>query len=853
MNGSMVAIVFRSDSAYTGTGFTLRFFSRGFKSDAEKSYKSEFRHISETHGAVDFNEEEGTYDILVIASSVARRLNGPTANPIGIDWKGGLFKKANDSCTYDTIRFYEPTIYSNGGWGLQAQFPNQTESTCEGVISILEEKEFFSSDSPTFLVIYKPVASGDSDDEETGKRFEFNYHTPFGGTLRGENGRISYKESQSYINGERCIWEIEIPHAASIAFYLERSGVEACCDFVTVTSESGLTEVRLSLTNRTTIISGSKARVRFSSDSSVTGTGFRLRYENSTDLVVQDNKCGGILRGDKGTLIYKRGIEYFNNEKCIYFLHSPQSTNITLQLVDDGFEVILVLMYDEDVDDIDDDDDFKACCDYLLVNTIDPITGTLRNDTVKINRAKRTHSFEESLLVLVFSSDGGTRGRGFSLKFSGTGNNSNPEYSYKLIHTFETEGTVSFPSSVWDRAANQSETKEIFVLAHSLSIVPGEDMSTMPTNISWTSGVFKKKNDSCDYGSVTFYTFPSQTGWTTEDQYPDANDTASCTDFITVPAKRNIWSANLTAFLVIYKPIEFEQIEENTTQFSFAFEKSAGCGGVYIANSGYISYKENGYYANNEECIFLVEVPSAETIAFNLEKNGFEVCCDYISISSVDAFTGIQAPAVIISANNQTATVKGPVAIVTFTSDDSVAKVGFRLQFRMGRQMSDDAPYSYHLAHLNQPRLNHYSYEAQPNQVAIVAFSPESHRRIWRGTGFNITSFRPQVNESCYSDSFLVYNAYGRINNTVSLAKSFTASNVVHDQTFISENTARNCTSLGDSQFNPCDSIENCIDTPIGNIFRTNSSSFVAIYSSVNATGSLRFRGVAFTSGSYIR
>jgi len=67
----------------------------------------------------------------------------------------------------------------------------------------------------------------------------------------------------------------------------------------------------------------------------------------------------------------------------------------------------------------------------------------------------------------------------------------------------------------------------------------------------------------------------------------------------------------------------------------------SGCGGVYSAKSGEISYKDNSSYADNEKCVWLVEVPQAETIVFNLEKAGMEACCDYITISSVDAFKGI--------------------------------------------------------------------------------------------------------------------------------------------------------------------------------------------------------------------
>jgi len=75
----------------------------------------------------------------------------------------------------------------------------------------------------------------------------------------------------------------------------------------------------------------------------------------------------------------------------------------------------------------------------------------------------------------------------------------------------------------------------------------------------------------------------------------------------------------------------------------------AGCGGIFVGNSGEISYKEDGKYANSEKCIWLIEVPEAERISFSLERSGFEECCDYITVSSVDAFTGVQNQSVVIT------------------------------------------------------------------------------------------------------------------------------------------------------------------------------------------------------------
>ncbi|CAL8069679.1 unnamed protein product [Orchesella dallaii] len=165
--------------------------------------------------------------------------------------------------------------------------------------------------------------------------------------------------------------------------------------------------------------------------------------------------------------------------------------------------------------------------------------------------------------------------------------------------------------------------------------------------------------------------------------------------------------------------------------------------------------------------------------------------------------------------------------------------------------MSEDPPYSYHLIHQNQPRRNNFSSEVEPNQVTIMAFSTESHHRLSGGSRINVLSFRPQVNESCQSDSLSFYDVYGRKERVEVLSKTFVASDIVKDETLTTEIAAQNCTAFEDSRFSTCENIESCLDPPSGGAFRTNTTSFVAIYKSVNVTGSLQLRGFRFSSNYY--
>ncbi len=136
-----------------------------------------------------------------------------------------------------------------------------------------------------------------------------------------------------------------------------------------------------------------------------------------------------------------------------------------------------------------------------------------------------------------------------------------------------------FPSSEWEQVAPGS--KNIFVIASSIKIGIDEDPLTMPTNISWSSGVFKKdrvNGDSCDYESVTFYTTPDADGWLKRERFPNENDTASCENVIVVPKQDDICTTVYSAFVVIYKHIasqtEEEDDEDGLTRMAFTFEKS---------------------------------------------------------------------------------------------------------------------------------------------------------------------------------------------------------------------------------------------------------------------------------------
>ncbi|CAL8070885.1 unnamed protein product [Orchesella dallaii] len=474
-------------------------------------------------------------------------------------------------------------------------------------------------------------------------------------------GEIVYKEGKNYSNHENCEWTIIEPYAEMISFELISNGFEECCDYITVKSLNQTDfpnpigpDFKLNSQNQTAYTNGSFAKVIFSADSSVTGKGFTLRF-NITRIEDEVEECGGAIIGDRGVISYKSGLEYLDNERCVWILHSPNSSTINLTLVESGFD---------------------SCCDYLLVNTIDPETGWIRNDTKKIKGENETLTVEESLVVIVFYSDQYNSGNGFSLEFSSSGDNPDPEINFIVKHFSELNGAIEYPSSEWKEGG---ESNKIYVVGFSKTVKFPE---THHTVIDWKHGIFQSSTtDSCVYDSLTLYeTF--RNGWKARARFPNQTD---CQPFVTVPPETEILSFSHHCFIGIFKPLSHKS-KENVTSFSFSYDNQriadSICGGILEpleAEFGQISYKIYTIYRNHEHCNWTVQVPQAKTIRFNLIQTGLESCCDHISVYSYNEPTDSPFK---LKSDNRTVSVAGPNATVTFKTDLSVTGVGFLLRYR---------------------------------------------------------------------------------------------------------------------------------------------------------------------------
>ncbi|CAL8129418.1 unnamed protein product [Orchesella dallaii] len=553
-----------------------------------------------------------------------------------------------------------------------------------------------------------------------------------GGRLSGESGVISYKEYETYDDEESCTWIIEVPEALKIGFKLEKTGLERCCDLVNVSSldTAGVVQqapVALRST-RTVLVDGPKAMVRFSSDESVAGLGFRLIYYKITNLnspieeTINESECGGVIVGETGEISYKLYGRYMNNERCIWLIHSPNSTSITFNLQDSGFE---------------------RCCDFVTVTTIDPETGTLRNDTRRLSENDVT--IQESTAAIVFTSDRSDRGTGFFLKFSGSGVNTNPKFVYKLLHIGESNAMTGYPAS---ESNDDDITKQqhIYVTAKSAT-GDRESSQRFISRIDMNKAVFLGTNDSsCVYDSLTLYEplvinkdKDSARVWQkkVQAQIPNENNALLCPERFSGPNQEDFLDSDFHSFLAIYKPSSNDILESNTAVRFDYYYKPHQC--VEILQPledefGIISYKEN--YKNEENCSWIIEVTNATRIEFTLEQSGFEDCCDYVAVTSLDMDGQTQGATLMLRADSPTASVTGSRALVNFISDRNIVGYGFRLRYGSGITSDENV-----CGGVLNPMLGDFgviSYKANENYANGENCEWRIEAPEWGGIGFTL-------------------------------------------------------------------------------------------------------------------
>lgn len=156
--------------------------------------------------------------------------------------------------------------------------------------------------------------------------------------------------SLDYSNNLNCQWLIQPAGASIIRLNFNRIDTEDCCDEVKIYDGSNSTAPLLGTFNGATIpsiitSSGGSLFVVFTTDGSVTGTGWEIAYLSSTSLCFNNLS----LTADTGNVQDGSGIlNYQNNLNCSWIIEPPRATSITATF--NSFDVIsigdMVLVYD---------------------------------------------------------------------------------------------------------------------------------------------------------------------------------------------------------------------------------------------------------------------------------------------------------------------------------------------------------------------------------------------------------------------------------------------------------------------------------------------------------------------------
>jgi len=198
-----------------------------------------------------------------------------------------------------------------------------------------------------------------------------------------------------------------------------------------------------------------------------------------------------------------------------------------------------------------------------------------------------------------------------------------------------------------------------------------------------------------------------------------------------------------------------------------------------------------------ELCIWILYIPDASKITFLLTRNGFEQCCDYVILSSLDARNGSLTSVERLRKDTLGwVAMDGPVVFVAFKSDGSVIGDGFSLRYNSTSRgdgnnstittnstdssivddLSSEPPFEFLPFHSRvRDSAFHYTSTSQstdegtpPTTIVALAYSPEQLRNeTFRGLGSKIAIDPSQGltlhvdNSTCSSDTLNFIQYYG--------------------------------------------------------------------------------------------
>lgn len=446
--------------------------------------------------------------------------------------------------------------------------------------------------------------------------------------------------SANYDNNANCTWVIAPPGATQITLNFSDFNTEAGYDFITVydgpddtypvllTSVSGNT---LPTTFTTSPGTGAMC-VKFTSDSTTTSSGWTANY---TSLITTPTCSGAtLLSTPTGTFSDGSGANnYTNNQQCIWYIAPPCATSVTLSLSQLNIE---------------DGKDFVFVFDSLTATT--PI-GTFTGTTLPASVTSNT-----GVMIILFYSNFKTTSQGFTANYTSTGS------SYCT-------GVTTLNTSDYGTITDGSGTNNYCNNSNCSWLIQPPQATSVTLNFSAFDLEQASSDGNSIYDAVEIYDGSSASA-TLLGRFSGNNIPSSVT------------SSGGSMFIRFYSDVTnaFQGWTANYTSTQNTY--CNGTASTLTAPSGtFTDGSGTNKYANNSNCSWLIQPPSATSITLSFTSFDTELNYDGVivydgadsSAPILNQFTGSTIPSTLTST--------GGSMYVVFLSDESLRANGWNASY----------------------------------------------------------------------------------------------------------------------------------------------------------------------------
>ncbi|XP_046392545.1 cubilin-like [Ischnura elegans] len=446
---------------------------------------------------------------------------------------------------------------------------------------------------------------------------------------------ISPNSPNDYSHNVNCQWIIRVPIGERVKIIFTRFNVEdsrGCrFDFVEIRDGNDETSPLMSrlcgnIVPRPLVSSGNTIMIQFTTDASVSGKGFHLRYE--TD-------CGGLyseLSGVFHSPYYPN--PYPGNRECIYHISLPQAKAIKLSF-----------------QDLEIEENTQCMFDYLEVRD-----GDFENSTLIGKYCGGAHTLPALIvssfnhLWIKFKTDSSVSKRGFMANYTAI------DLECGGILT-EQNGALTSPTHPDQYPPNLD----------CIWVIRGEPGQVV--QLTWRTFSLED-HESCNLDYIQIFDNSSVSGGVLMGRYCGSE---------LPPVLRSVENVMTVMFHSDYS-ISHDGF---SAQYTF-IDGSTICGGTYFATVGVL--QSPGYpnmYSPNKDCTWIIQVPTGQQIKLNVTEFDLETSSpcsyDYLELRNGGQTTSPLIGKFCGNIINRQITSMGNQLYIRFVSDSSVNSKGFKI------------------------------------------------------------------------------------------------------------------------------------------------------------------------------